>query len=193
MLATGASVDQFSDGVFASMETVMKSSVLLAGIAAVALAGTAAWAADSDIHTMTVQLPGGGVEHITYTGNVAPKVVVAPNGMAGMPQIGFMPMAFPNFAQMQANMAAQMAQMHAMIQRANAMAAQAAASAPNGTMAISNGGQGGSYFCSRSIQITTDAHGKQNVVEHAAGNCGGGNSQTSAPAAHPAPAKGTPI
>jgi hypothetical protein len=173
------------------METTMKKTVFLTGIAVLALAG-AAWAADSDVHEMTVRLPGGAVEHITYTGNVAPKVVVAPNGFASFPQIGFMP--FPDIAQIHAQMAAQMAQMHAMIAHANAMAAQAAASASNGPMAIGNGGQASSYFCSRSIQITTDAHGKPNVVEHTAGNCGGSDSgQTSAPANHPAPAKGTPI
>ena len=170
----------------------MKSSFLLAGIAALALAGTAAWAADN-VHTMIVQLPGGGVEHITYTGDVAPKVRVVP--MSAMPQVAFAPIAFgfSDMARIQADMAAQMAHMHAMIEHANAMAAQSMANMPNGTMAISNGGGAHGYFCAHSIQITTDAHGKQNVVEHTAGNCGGGNSQTSAPAAHPAPAKGTPI
>jgi hypothetical protein len=174
------------------METKMKTSVFLAGIAAVALAGTAVWAADSNVHEMTVQLPGGGVEHITYTGNVAPKIVVAPNRAVGFPQIGFMPMAFPDMAQIQAHMAAQMAQMHAMIAHANAMAAQSFANTSNGPMAVSTGGAHG-YFCAHSVQITTDAHGKQNVVEHTAGNCGGSSNQTSAPANHPAPAKGTPI
>jgi hypothetical protein len=70
----------------------MKTSVLIAGIAAVALAGSATWAADN-VHEMTVQLPDGGVEHITYTGNVAPKIVVQPNSVAGFPRIGFMPKA----------------------------------------------------------------------------------------------------
>jgi hypothetical protein len=174
------------------METVMKKSAFLAGIAALALAGTAAWAADSNMHEMTVQLPGGGVEHIQYTGDVAPKIRVVP--MAAMPRIAFMPMAFgfPDMAQIQAHMAAQMAQMHAMIAHANAMAAQSFATTSNGPMAVSTGGAHG-YFCAHSVQITTDAHGKQNVVEHTAGNCGGSSNQTSAPANHPAPAKGTPI
>lgn len=172
----------------------MKTSVLLAGIAAVALAGTAAWAAESNIHEMTINLPGGGVEHIMYTGNVAPKVSVAP--MAAMPRVAFMPMAFgfPDMARIQAQMNAQMMQMHDMMLRANAMAAQSFAQGANGPIAISNGGQGGGYFCAHSVQITTDAHGKQNVVEHTAGNCSGGAATTSAPAQHAAPVgKGTPI
>lgn len=171
----------------------MKASVFFAGIAAVALIGTAAWAADSNVHEMTINLPGGGVEHITYTGNVAPKVSVAP--VSAMPQVGFAPMAFgfPDFARIQAQMNAQMAQMHAMMEHANAMAAQSMANMPNGPMSVSTGGGAHGYFCAHSVQITTDAHGKQNVVEHTAGNCGGGNSQTSAPANHTAPAKGTPI
>jgi hypothetical protein len=176
------------------METVMKTSVFLAGVAAIALAGTAAWAADSNVHQMTIRLPGGGVEHITYTGDVAPKVVVQPNGVAAFPQIGFMPMAFPDMAQIQAHMAAQMAQMHAMMQRANAMAAQSFAAGANGPLSISAGGlPAGSHFCARSVQITTGADGKQNIVTHTTGDCGGGGAQTSAPANHPAPAKGTPI
>jgi hypothetical protein len=165
----------------------MKTSVLIAGIAAVALAGSAAWAADN-VHQMTVQLPGGGVEHITYTGDVAPKVRVVP--MSAMPQIGFMPMGFPDIARIQAAMDAQMAQMHAIMQRANAMAAQSFAAGSNGPLAISTGS--GSHFCARSVQITTGADGKQNVVTHTAGDCGSG-AQASAPANHPAPAKGTPI
>jgi hypothetical protein len=167
------------------METVMKKSVFVAGIAALALAGTAAWAADSNVHEMTIQLPGGGIEQIQYTGNVAPKVRVVP--MAAMPQVAFMPMAFPDMARIQASMNAQM---HAMMLRANALAAQSFA---NGPLSISAGGPAaGSHFCARSIQITTGANGKQNVVTHTAGDCGGG-ARTSAPANHAAPAKGTPI
>jgi hypothetical protein len=66
---------------------------------------------------------------------------------------------------------------------------------PNGAMSISAGGlPAGSHFCARSIQITTGANGKQNVVTHTAGDCGGGAAATSAPAQHAVPAgHGTPI
>jgi hypothetical protein len=174
----------------------MKTSLLIVGAAALALAGTAAWAADN-VHQMTIQLPGGGVEHIEYTGNVAPKVSVVP--MAAMPRIGFMPMAvgpaFPDIARIQAAMDQQMAQMHAVMMRANAMAAQSFAQGANGPLAISAGGlPAGSHFCARSVQITTDANGKQNVVAHTTGDCGvGAATPSAAPAQHAAPARGTPI
>ena len=171
----------------------MKKSGLLAGIGAIVLAATAAVAADNNVHEMTVRLPGGGVEHITYTGDVAPKVVVQPSGAAVMPQVGFMPMAFPDMARIQADMQRQMAQMHAMIQHANAMAAQAFANAQNGAISIAAGGLPvGGHFCARSVQITTGADGKQNVVTHTAGDCGGA-AQTGAPANHPSAAKGSTI
>ena len=45
---------------------------LAAGAAVIAVAGTAALA--GTFHQMTVKLPGGGTETITYSGDVAPKV-----------------------------------------------------------------------------------------------------------------------
>jgi len=92
--------------------------------------------------------------------------VVQPNGVAAFPRIGFMPMAFPDIARIQAQMDQQMAQMHAMMQHANAMAAQSFAAGANGPLAISTGG---SHFCARSVQITTGADGKQNVVTSGTG------------------------
>jgi hypothetical protein len=65
-----------------STEIIMRKikAVLLAGVAALGLAGFAgqAEARSPEIHVMTVQLPGGGVSEIRYTGNVAPQVVLAP-------------------------------------------------------------------------------------------------------------------
>ncbi len=65
----------------------MGRSLALAGVAALAVAGfgglaeacshNAAEAADA--HVMSVRLPGGGVEQVQYTGNVAPEVVVLPD------------------------------------------------------------------------------------------------------------------
>lgn len=53
-------------------------NVLLAGIAAVALAGNAglALAKEPAVHTMKVQLPDGEIAVIQYTGNVPPRVVL---------------------------------------------------------------------------------------------------------------------
>src|SRR5207248_10000435 len=51
---------------------------LLAGAAAAVIGFSGAALAQSpNIHTMTVQLPGGGVAEIQYTGNVPPQVTVS--------------------------------------------------------------------------------------------------------------------
>jgi hypothetical protein len=182
----------------------MKTSILIAGVAALALAGTAAWAAGSNVHQMTVRLPGGGVEHIEYTGDVAPKISVAQVPFAAFPQIAFMPQVmFPNFARIQAAMNQQMAQMHTIMQNADAMAAQSFANMPNGTIAFRAGNipgassesfhmismGAGKNFCAQSMQVTVAANGKQSVVRHSAGNCG----PSGAAADHPAVSHKTAI
>ena len=52
--------------------------VLLGGFAALAMASSTALAADkaTSLHEMTIRLPGGAIEYIQYTGDVAPRVVV---------------------------------------------------------------------------------------------------------------------
>jgi hypothetical protein len=56
-----------------------------------ALAATAAWSATApNLHRITVQLPGGGVEHITYTGDAAPKITIMPSAIPA----GITPAAF---------------------------------------------------------------------------------------------------
>ena len=153
---------------------------LMAG--ALALAGTAAFAASSDVHHMTVRLADGSVAKIEYTGDVAPKVSLArPMSLADFaPQFGFAP--FAGFQQIDAMMDAQM---RAMQQQINAMMALppgfgVGANAP--IEAAFGKLPAGANFCAQSVSITTDAHGKQNITRHTAGNCGG---TTAAPAEHP--------
>ena len=54
-----------------------KPSLILAGVA-VALAGATAVAAAERAHdhVLTVMLPDGSVEHVRYSGDVAPRIVV---------------------------------------------------------------------------------------------------------------------
>lgn len=52
-------------------------SAVLAGAAAIAVAGTAI-AASRDVHTLNVSMPDGSVAHITYHGDVRPNVRVEP-------------------------------------------------------------------------------------------------------------------
>jgi hypothetical protein len=151
-------------------------TVLLAG--ALALAGTAAFAASSDVHHMKIRLADGSVANIEYTGDVAPKVsLAAPRPMdfaAFAPQFGFAP--FAGFEQIDAMMNAQMRQMQQQIDAMMAMPLGA-----NAPMEAAFGKNGGN-FCAQSVRITTDANGKQNIERKTAGNCGG--SAASTPAEH---------
>jgi hypothetical protein len=152
---------------------------------ALALAGTAAFAASNDVHHMKVRLADGSVANIEYTGDVAPKIsLAAPRPMdfaAFGPQIGFA----PGFAQIDAMMNAQMRQMQ---QQIGAMMAM-----PMGANAPMEAafGKGGGNFCAQSVRITTDANGKQNIERKTAGNCGG--AAASAPAEHAPAHRGNTI
>src|SRR6516225_6638787 len=55
-------------------------TALVAGAAVIAVAGISGVAAARDLktHVMTVQLPGGGVAEIRYTGDLPPQVVLSP-------------------------------------------------------------------------------------------------------------------
>jgi hypothetical protein len=55
-------------------------TALLAGAAAIAVAGLSGVAAARDLntHVMTVEVPGGGVAEIRYTGDLPPQVVFSP-------------------------------------------------------------------------------------------------------------------
>src|SRR5215472_7555412 len=55
-------------------------TAILAGAAAIAVAGLSgvAMARDLNTHVMTVEVPGGGVAEIRYSGDVPPQVVLSP-------------------------------------------------------------------------------------------------------------------
>ena len=146
----------------------------VAGIAALALAGTSALAASAqtNLHEMTIRLPGGGVEHIEYSGNVAPQVTVGPAPAFAVAWPA--PMAFwsdPAFADLQRISADMNRQMDALFRQTQAFAA-APWTNPQGLYDISLGKlPAGSHFCSQSVQITMPAQGKPQVVSHQSGDC----------------------
>jgi hypothetical protein len=160
-------------------------TLLIAGVAAAAIAGVAT-AAALNTHTLTVRLPGGGVERIIYTGNVAPRVEVAPMG-APVPVVwaaepGFDDTAFAAMDQMSAQMDREMA---AMFQQVDALESRAVASQRDlrsvSTADMPAGAQSFSFVstmsgggvCSRSVEITSTGHGqKPRVVSQTSGNCG---------------------
>ena len=154
-------------------------TVVLAGIAALALAGTAYAAAQRPVlHTMTVKTPDGGVATIEYSGNVAPKVTFGTVPM----QASFFGAASP-FADIDRISAAMNREMGALLRQANMLAVPFATANPlyNATL---NGAParnarswfaraGASGFCMRSVEITRNGTSKPKIVSHSTGNCGG--------------------
>lgn len=161
---------------------LLPSLLLAAGIG---LAGTAgALAAGEQIHQMTIKLPAGGVAHISYTGDKAPKVVVDQN--ARMPAAFRADPAFAMFARMQADMNRQMQAMQAMFndpalwQRPELDNAILNGTPDNANGVFSISDKDGGNYCMQSVQITQDGNQKPKVVRRTEGNCGGGNASPNA-------------
>jgi len=157
-------------------------TALGAGVAAVAAIGFCgmALAQGPQVHTMTVTLPGGGIEQIQYTGPVAPQVTVSD---APAPILAAMPSFFGTnspFAEMERISAAMDRQADRMFQEAAAL--QSGAVQPNLTaigelpagareysfVSTADGGN----VCSRSMVITSQGNGAApHVVTHTSGDC----------------------
>jgi hypothetical protein len=176
-----------------------------AGIAAVAAIGLCgvALAQSPQIHTMTIALPGGGVEQIQYTGAAAPRVSVSD---APAPIFATMPSFFgagSPFAEFERISAAMDRQADQMLREAAALQARAAqpnltavSAMPAGSRAYSFVSEmNGNNVCSRGMVITSQGNGAApHVVTHTRGNCSavaapGVQTPTQLPAA-PAPASG---
>lgn len=150
------------------------------GAAAVALAGAAAAAAPSKTHSMDVALPDGAVAHISYVGNVAPKVSIDPRPL-GYPQ-GDWGMPFPSFAGFDRMIQEMQRQSQAMIRRAQQMAHQPLGAAPyiasygnlpagetsTTVVSVSNGGS----TCTRTTEVVSQGPGKApKVTSNVSGQC----------------------
>ena len=156
-------------------------SKFLGACAIAALAGSAAWAASTTAqHRLTVWLPGGGSETITYQGDVAPKVSfdrdsVAPISLWSLGAFDATPIDRIALA-MDADMAS-------MIRQADAMMAvpmmvepfndltEADFSSPGSQSYSVISTMNGNNVCTRSVEITEEGHGKPKVVRHSSGNC----------------------
>ena len=149
---------------------------LAAGIAAAALAGTAI-AASPQMHRMDVPLPDGGVVHVEYAGDAAPKVTVAPAQPGGL----WAPMAFPampdmrNFNRMFDQMQKQMQkQMQQIGRQAPGMNIASYGGMPDGSTSVSvvttsNGG----VSCTRTTEVVSQGAGKPpKVTSNVSGDCG---------------------
>lgn len=155
---------------------------ILGACAILALAGSAAWASTATEHRLTVWLPGGGSEVITYTGDVAPKVSFTASDFA--PASFWSPLAFDR-APVDRIAAAMDADMASMIHQADAMLALPMMVEPfngvteAGLSAMPPGSQSytvvstmnGNNICTQSVEITSSGHGKPQMVRHSSGNC----------------------
>jgi hypothetical protein len=157
-------------------------TVVLAGAAALLCAGVAV-AATTEFHSISVNLPDGGIAHIEYAGDVAPRVAIAP--AAARDAADSMFAMDPDFARISAMMARQQQEM---MRQVAALRNQAAAGAqgqagqfvvtgnmPAGssyqyTMVSSSSGNGS---CTQSIEWRSDGANKQPQVTRASsGDCG---------------------
>jgi hypothetical protein len=172
-------------------------ALLVAGISSAAVIGFAglAKAESVAVHTMTVQLPGGGVETIRYAGDVAPKIVVAPAGPV-TPAVAYVP-GFENFRLIEAQMDRQM---DMMMRQARAMQMMPMMGMPNMNQLMEAAARNGGGFCAQSMSITATGNGQPaKVVTHSVGNCGGeaatsgGGNQANDVQATPASARPIPI
>ena len=159
--------------------------LVLAGVASVALAGYAFAASPPDVKTMTVQLPGGGIEEIEYTGNVAPQVSLLPPAQMGLSD------PFAALAQMSAAMDQQMA---AMMNAMDAIAAGAPGEA-GALVPAAFGRMPPGSACFQSVEITSLGNGQApQVVAHSSGDCGGAQPRPGSPAgALPAALPAAPV
>ena len=165
-------------------------TTILAGGAALLLAGTTAYAAEK-IHTMNVSLPDGSVAQIEYTGDVAPKVAVAAPVAV--------PIAYADpFAELDRMAAYMEAQHQAMMQQVAAMqqaAAKAGAGQPGQLTVVGDLPAGTHYTyvssttdangCTQTVEYSSDGNAQPKVTRTSAGSCDKATSDAPVPASAP--------
>ncbi len=166
-------------------------TAILAGIAGLAVAGTAL-AASNDAHILRVALPDGSVARIAYRGDVPPQLRVVPARSVApfaWPD-AFAPIAFAPLDRMMAEMdmqaAAMMRQVAAMqtapVTATGGPGVAALASMPAGTMHYSMVSfSNGSATCTRSVEVTSAGAGaKPKLISSSTGDCGSSTASTPA-------------
>ena len=166
-------------------------TTILAGGAALLLAGTAAYAAEK-IHTLNVSLPDGSVAQIEYTGDVAPKVAVTPAVAV--------PIAFADpFAELDRMAAYMEAQHQAMMQQVAAMQEAALKAGPGqpGQLTVVGNLPAGTHYtyvssttdasgCTQTVEYSSDGSNAQpQVTRTSAGSCDKATSDAPVPASAP--------
>jgi hypothetical protein len=156
-------------------------TALMAAAAALMFAGAAA-AESGTMHTMTVQLPNGGVAKIRYAGDVPPQVILNRDPLpvasfAALPSLFDFDAPFAELRRISTEMdrrAAQMMREAAMLSSGSPqMIETALRDLPAGAQSYSFvSTMSGNAVCTRSVQITSTGNGAPKVVRHSSGNCG---------------------
>jgi len=164
-------------------------TAILVGVAAIAVAALSGVAAARDLntHVMTVEVPGGGVAEIRYTGDVPPQVVFspAPTTLSAFTPFGAFFGSAPPFTELERISAAMDREAASLMRQAELLARAPALGAnqvietglrslPPGTTSYTMMSTwSGNSVCSQSIEITSPANGGQpRVVSRSSGNCG---------------------
>lgn len=161
------------------MRKTLVAAVVLASAGGLAYAQSPA-PQNPDMHVMNVRLPDGSLQRIEYTGNVPPRIEIVPVSQLSPAQVRIAESPFTMMRRISAEMDAQMAQM---------FQAFGPMMSPPGTAPITAAFGGmpaaGSGVCVHSVQVTYNGSGQPHVVSQTAGDCGGSNARSSAPAALP--------
>lgn len=161
------------------------STVVIAGIGSLALAGSALAQA---AHTMNVRLPDGSLEQIQYSGNTPPRVVIAPvpafAPVMGVPDWAFGPVS--PFAEMRRIAVEANRDAAAMWRQAEALAAQPLpgpnspisidlANAPAGTRVFTFSARyAANGACTENTEVMSiGPNRKPRVISQRSGDCGG--------------------
>src|SRR5690242_20239520 len=184
------------------------ANLVLAGLAVAGLVGGLAVAQAETkprLHEITVALPGGGVEHIRYAGDVAPQLLVT-SGPEFTSDTGFW--VEPSFAQLNrisaemdrfwsafdrrmANLVAEDENLFAAMQDHSPLL-QASTKTPGSYSYVSEFSMNG--LCTRSVSITQQAgDAKPEVVSRTSGDCARSGETPAGERSSGAPKAMTPI
>ena len=156
---------------------------MLALVSTLALAGTAVAAgAAAKVHNLLVALPDGSVQHIRYTGDVAPRIEFLP-ASAELAPVGLFADFDSPFVELDRMVAEMNRQSDAMLRQAALLGAQANGNAqldpavmaklPAGSVSYSFiSTSSGNGSCTQSLQVTSyGASQKPRVVSQSSGDC----------------------
>lgn len=168
-------------------------TAVLAGVASLAFAG-AAVAATAGLHTMTVDLPDGSVAHVTYAGDVPPRIAIEPVDVRAVAYDPFLAMdrEFVRVSALLAQQRQDMVRQAAAMQQQAVVGSVPAGSSYSYTMVSTSSGKGA---CTQTVEWRSTGAGQAPQVTRASsGDCGAARSgEGDKPVPVSAPAKPAPV